>query len=125
MDHNFPGVSLKRTKHAVSKDFFGPFISAHAVKSTIKDLQKIYQIRNCSDSTFKNRSRPCIEHQMKRCSAPCAGFVDQSTYKSDIFSSQQYLSSSSKNIRSSMKLKMQKFADNQEFEQANEIKKKN
>ena len=57
---------------------------------------------------------------MKRCSAPCAGFVDQSTYKSDIFSSQQYLSSSSKNIRSSMKLKMQKFADNQEFEQANE-----
>jgi len=124
MNHNFPGVSLKRTKHAVSKDFFGPFISAHAVKSTIKDLQKIYQIRNCSDSTFKNRSRPCIEHQMKRCSAPCAGFVDQSTYKSDIFSSQQYLSSSSKNIRSSMKLKMQKFADNQEFEQANEIKKR-
>ena len=77
MDHKYPSISLKRSKNAVSKNFFGPFISAKAVKSTIKDLQKIYQIRNCSNSTFNNRSRPCIEHQMDRCSAPCVGFISE------------------------------------------------
>ena len=56
MNHHFPGISLKRTKNAVSKNYFGPFISAYGVRSSIKDLQKIYQIRNCSDSTFNNRS---------------------------------------------------------------------
>ena len=94
MEHKFPSVSLKRTKHLATKNFFGPFISAQAVKSTIKDLQKIYQIRNCSDSTFNNRSRPCIEHQMKRCSAPCVGLIGETSYKTDINSSQQYLSAS-------------------------------
>ena len=58
MDHKYPSISMRRSKHAVSKNFFGPFISAQAVKTTIKDLQKIYQIRNCSDTTFNNRSRP-------------------------------------------------------------------
>ena len=75
---------MKRSKHAVSKDYFGPFISAYAVKSTIKDLQKIYQIRNCSNSTFRNRSRPCIEHQMQRCSAPCVEHISEIDYSTDI-----------------------------------------
>jgi excinuclease ABC subunit C len=60
MEKKYPSVNMIRSKHNVSKDYFGPFISAKAVKSLIKDLQKIFQIRNCSDSTFKNRSRPCI-----------------------------------------------------------------
>ena len=64
MDDKFPSISMKRSKHAVSKDYFGPFISAYAVKSTIKDLQKIYQIRNCSNGTFRNRPRLCIEHKL-------------------------------------------------------------
>ena len=68
MDHKYPSISMKRSKHGISKNFFGPFISAQAVKATIKDLQKIYQIRNCSDTTYNNRSRTCIEHQMQRCS---------------------------------------------------------
>jgi len=122
MNNIFPSISMKRSKHAVSKDFFGPFVSAHAVKSTIKDLQKIFKIRNCSDSTFRNRSRPCIEHQMQRCSAPCVGFINEGNYMEDISSSQHYLSSSSKKAKSLMLLQMKKFSDQQEFEQANEIK---
>ena len=90
---------MKRSKHAVSKNFFGPFISAQAVKATIKDLQKIYQIRNCSDTTFNNRSRPCIEHQMQRCSAPCVNLISEISYQGDILSSQQYLSSSGKKLK--------------------------
>ena len=124
LDHKFPGISMKRSKHAVSKNFVGPFISAQAVKLTIKDLQKIYKIRNCSDSTFKNRSRPCIEHQMRRCSAPCVGLIDIEDYQSDVFSSQQYLASTEKEIRSLMNSQMQKLANLQEFERANELKKR-
>jgi excinuclease ABC subunit C len=124
MDHKYPSISMKRSKHAVSKDFFGPFISAHAVKSTIKDLQKIYQIRNCSDSTFKNRSRPCIEHQMQRCSAPCINLISEASYQGDILSSQHYLSSSGKKTKSLMTAQMLKLAEQQEFERAQEIKKR-
>ena len=124
MDHKYPSISLKRSKHAVSKNYFGPFISAQTVKSTIKDLQKIYQIRNCSDSTFNNRSRPCIEHQMQRCSAPCVNLISEISYQGDISSSQQYLSSTGKKTKSIMIAQMQKLADQHEFERANELKKR-
>ena len=124
MDHKYPSISMKRSKHAVSKNFFGPFISAQAVKATIKDLQKIYQIRNCSDTTFNNRSRPCIEHQMQRCSAPCVNLISQVSYQEDILSSQHYLSSSGKITKSLMTAQMHKLAEQQEFERAQEIKKK-
>jgi excinuclease ABC subunit C len=124
MDHKYPSISMKRSKHAVSKNFFGPFISAQAVKATIKDLQKIYQIRNCSDTTFNNRSRPCIEHQMQRCSAPCVNLISEVTYQGDIVSSQHYLSSSGKQTKSLMTAQMHKFAQNQDFERAQEMKKR-
>ncbi len=124
MDHKYPSISMRRSKHAISKNYFGPFISVQAVKATIKDLQKIYQIRNCSDATFNNRSRPCIEHQMQRCSAPCINLISETSYQGDITSAQHYLSSSGKKTKSLMTGQMQKLADEQEFERANEIKKR-
>jgi len=124
MDHKYPSISMKRSKHAVSKNFFGPFISAQAVKATIKDLQKIYQIRNCSNTTFNNRSRPCIEHQMQRCSAPCVNLISEISYQGDIVSSQHYLSSSGKKTKALMTAQMHKLAEHQEFERAQEIKKR-
>jgi len=122
MDDKFPSISMKRSKHAVSKDYFGPFISAYAVKSTIKELQKIYQIRNCSNSTFRNRSRPCIEHQMQRCSAPCVEQVNEIDYSTDISSSQNYLASTGKKSRKLMLSQMKKLADECNFEKALELK---
>jgi len=122
MSHKFPGISMKRSKHSVTRDFFGPFVSMHAVKATIKDLQKIYQIRNCSDSTFRNRSRPCIEHQMRRCSAPCVNQVKAIDYALDIQSAQSYLSSSGKKTKSLMMAQMERLAQKQDFEQASIIK---
>ncbi|MDB9908812.1 excinuclease ABC subunit UvrC [Gammaproteobacteria bacterium] len=122
MNDKFPSISMKRSKHSVSKDYFGPFISAYAVKSTIKDLQKIYQIRNCSNSTFRNRSRPCIEHQMRRCSAPCVDQISELDYGVDISSSQDYLASTGKKARNLMLSKMQKLADECNFEKAQELK---
>ena len=122
MSDKFPSISMKRSKHAVSKDYFGPFISAYAVKSTIKDLQKIYQIRNCSNSTFRNRSRPCIEHQMQRCSAPCVQHISEIDYSTDISSSQNYLASTGKKSRNLMLSQMKKLADECNFEKAQELK---
>ncbi|MDC1008364.1 excinuclease ABC subunit UvrC [Gammaproteobacteria bacterium] len=122
MGDKFPSISMKRSKHAVSKDYFGPFISAYAVKSTIKDLQKIYQIRNCSNSTFRNRSRPCIEHQMQRCSAPCVKHISEIDYSADISSSQSYLASTGKKSRDLMLSQMKKLADEYNFEKAQELK---
>jgi len=122
MNHQFPGISMKRSKDAVSKNFFGPFISMQAVKATIKDLQKVYQIRNCSDSTFSNRSRPCIEHQMNRCSAPCVQKVRSLEYALDVRSAQSYLSSSGKQTKHLLINQMEKLAYKQDFEQANIIK---
>jgi len=122
MSDKFPSISMKRSKHAVSKDYFGPFISAYAVKSTIKDLQKIYQIRNCSNSTFRNRSRPCIEHQMQRCSAPCVEQISEIDYSTDISSSQNYLASTGKKSRNLMLSQMKKLADECDFEKAQELK---
>ena len=122
MDHKYPSISMKRSKQAVSKNFFGPFISAQAVKSTIKDLQKIYQIRNCSDNTFNNRSRPCIEHQMQRCSAPCVNLISEVSYQSNVAASQHYLSSTGKKTKSLMTAQMHKLAEQQEFERAQEVK---
>ena len=124
LDHKYPSISMKRSKHAVSKNFFGPFISAQAVKATIKDLQKIYQIRNCSDTTFNNRSRPCIEHQMQRCSAPCVNLISEISYQGDIISSQHYLSSSGQKTKSLMTAQMHKLAEKQEFERAQEVKRR-
>ncbi|MDC1107691.1 excinuclease ABC subunit UvrC [Gammaproteobacteria bacterium] len=122
MSDKFPSISMKRSKHAVSKDFFGPFISAQAVKSSIKDLQKIYQIRNCSNSTFRNRSRPCIEHQMQRCSAPCVEKISAIDYSVDISSSQNYLASTGKKSRKLMLSQMEKLAEECNFEKAQELK---
>jgi excinuclease ABC subunit C len=122
MSDKFPSISMKRSKHGVSTDYFGPFISAYAVKSTIKDLQKIYQIRNCSNSTFRNRSRPCIEHQMQRCSAPCVNQISEIDYSADITSSQNYLASTGKKSRNLMLSQMKKLADERNFEKALELK---
>ncbi len=93
-DHDFPGVYLKRTKKAVDRNYFGPFVSSDAVKKSIKEIQKIYKVRNCSDTTFAKRTRPCIEYQMKRCSAPCVNHIKKIDYYEDIVSAKSFISSS-------------------------------
>ncbi len=94
LNHEFPGIYSKRTKHDVNKNFFGPFVSSEAVKKSIKEIQKIFKIRNCSDNTFANRTRPCIEFQMKRCSAPCVKMINKVDYFEDVNGAQSFLSSS-------------------------------
>lgn len=122
--NGFPAISLKRVKNQISSDYIGPYINVKTVKNTLKDLQKIFKLRNCSDTTFRNRSRPCIEHQMHRCSAPCVGLINTNDYLDDVELAKRYLLDSNLKFRNQMILKMKKFAEIEEFERANEIKKR-
>ena len=124
LDKEFPGVYLKRTKGSINKNYIGPFISSQAVKNSIKDVQKIFRVRNCSDSTFQSRTRPCIEFQMKRCSAPCTKNISREEYRDDIEKSKDYLTSSKKNLVSTLKKAMKKASDELNFEKAAEIRNK-
>ena len=90
-NHKYPSIGLKRTKKAVDEKYFGPFVSSYAVKKSIKEIQRIFKLRNCSDNTFASRSRPCIEYQMKRCSAPCVSHISKNQYAEDVIEAKNYL----------------------------------
>ena len=122
LDHEFPGVYSKRTKNAVDKKYYGPFVSSEAVKKSIKEIQKIFKIRNCSDNTFANRTRPCIEFQMKRCSAPCVQKINKVDYFEDIISAKSFLSSSDTKIVKKLKSDIDKAVTKLNFEKAAEIR---
>ncbi len=118
LDHNYPGIYLKRTKKAIDKNYFGPFVSSEAVKKSIKEIQKVYKLRNCSDNTFSNRSRPCIEHQMKRCSAPCVSKVKKTDYFHDVLGAKSFLSSSNKKTANKILADIKQAASKLNFEKA-------
>jgi excinuclease ABC subunit C len=122
LDHDYPGIYLKRTKKAVNSNYFGPFVSSGAVKKSIKEIQKIFKLRNCNDSTFSNRSRPCIEFQMKRCSAPCIKNIGKVDYFEDVESAKSYLSSSDSQTTGRLKDDIQKASNELDFEKAADIR---
>ena len=121
-DHDYPGIYLKRTKKAVNANYYGPFVSSGAVKQSIKEIQKIFKLRNCNDSTFSNRSRPCIEFQMKRCSAPCVRNIRKIDYFEDVVSAKSYLSSSDSQTVKRLKDDIQKASSDLDFEKAADIR---
>jgi len=122
LDHEFPGVYSKRTKKSVDKKYFGPFVSSEAVKKSIKEIQKIFKVRNCSDNTFANRTRPCIEFQMKRCSAPCVQKINKVDYFEDISSAKLFLTSSDTKTVERLTGEIDKAVSRLDFEKAAEIR---
>ena len=122
--HDFPQIQLKRSKQATNENFFGPYTNARLVRNQIKELQKVFKIRNCSNSTFSNRSRPCIEFQMKRCSAPCVKLISKSDYAEDILSAKRYLTSEKKHVKKMLKEKMHRYSEQLQFEEADRYKKR-
>jgi excinuclease ABC subunit C len=122
--HTYPSIQLKRSKQAVSEDYYGPYTSANLVRDQLKELQKIFKLRNCADSTFANRSRPCIEYQMKRCSAPCVNFISTEDYLEAISAAKQYLTSEKKQIKKILTRKMEVHASKLEFEEAEHFRKR-
>ncbi len=122
LDHEYPGIYSKRTKKGVDTKYFGPFVSSEAVKKSIKEIQKIFKLRNCSDNTFANRTRPCIEFQMKRCSAPCVQKINKVDYFEDIVSAKSFLSSSDTKTIQKLTKDIEKAVIKLDFEKAADIR---
>jgi excinuclease ABC subunit C len=83
-NHPFPRLSFDRGKRQGSGRYFGPYPSASAVRQTLSLAQKLFRLRQCEDSFFRNRSRPCLQYQIRRCTAPCVGLIDEQTYRRDV-----------------------------------------
>lgn len=115
---NWPQVTKHRGKKEKDGFYFGPFASAGSANWTIKMLQKVFQLRICDESTFKNRERPCILYQIKRCSAPCVNYINQIDYKKSVEDAIQFVSGKSREIQKSLSKQMEEASEKLDFEKA-------
>ena len=118
-DNPYPRIASGRGKgkHQVGK-FFGPYPSAYNAKDTLLVLQKLFNVRQCENSYFSQRKRPCLQYQIKRCSAPCVGLISPEDYKEDVQNSIRFLQGDTKELNQELIGKMEAAAENLEFEKA-------
>ncbi|MCH8465101.1 MAG: excinuclease ABC subunit UvrC [Roseinatronobacter sp.] len=117
-DHAFPQLRKHRGRRATPGAYFGPFASAGAVNRTLNQLQRVFLLRNCTDSVFNSRTRPCLLYQIKRCSAPCVGYVSEPDYAALVADAAGFLSGKSTKILAQLAEQMQAASDAMEFERA-------
>lgn len=117
-DHRFAQITKHRGARTRKGQYFGPFASAGAVNRTITALQRAFLVRNCSDSVFSNRKRPCLQYQIKRCAAPCVDYIDESGYAELVEQAADFLSGRSAGVQTALAERMQEASDALEFETA-------
>ena len=117
-EDKWPQIKRHRGKKEKKGFFFGPFASAGSANWTIKMIQKIFHLRVCDDTVFKNRERPCILYQIKRCSAPCVGFIEEKDYKQSVEDSIEFVSGKSRKIQKNLSQQMEKASEELDFEKA-------
>jgi len=117
-DHAFPQLRKHRGRRATKGSYFGPFASAGAVNRTLNQLQRVFLLRNCTDSVFNSRTRPCLLYQIKRCSAPCVGYISEHDYAGLVKDAERFLSGKSTKIQAQLAEDMAKAAEAMEFERA-------
>ena len=116
--HPFPRLQFHRGSRKAKGRYFGPYPSAGAVRKTLNELQKLFMIRQCPDSYFRNRSRPCLQYQIKRCTAPCVGIVDEAQYGRDFDAALQFLEGRNDAVVATFVKRMEQASADQEYEQA-------
>ncbi|MCR5874628.1 excinuclease ABC subunit UvrC [Phenylobacterium sp. J426] len=117
-DHEAPQLRKHRGAHSIKGDYFGPFASAWAVNRTLNTLQKAFLLRSCSDSVYETRTRPCMLHQIRRCSAPCTGLISLDDYNGLVNEAGAFLRGKSRAVMDRMAKEMQAASEDLEFERA-------
>jgi excinuclease ABC subunit C len=117
-DHEAPGLFKYRGARTRKGQYYGPFANAGAVNTTINALQRIFLIRTCTDSFYANRTRPCLQHQIKRCAAPCTGEISKEGYADLVKQTKDFLTGKSHEIKSRFSERMQKASEELDFETA-------
>ena len=121
-DHQYPRVLKHRGPHNIAGDYYGPFANVAAVDEAILVVQKIFKIRNCTDTYFSNRNRPCLQYHIKRCTAPCVKRIDDVAYNDSVQQAKNFLLGKTDIVQKVLSEKMIAFSDNMEFEKAAQIR---
>ena len=117
-DHKFPRIQKHRGARRNKGHYYGPFASAGSVNQTLNALQKLFLLRSCSDSFFNNRDRPCLLYQIKRCSAPCVGRIDDQSYDGLVADAKSFLDGKSSDVQAKLAKEMEGAAEALDFERA-------
>jgi excinuclease ABC subunit C len=117
-EHRFPQIKKHRGAKKEKGNYYGPFASAGAVNRTLNQLQKVFLLRNCSDAMFQSRTRPCLLYQIKRCAAPCVGYVDEAAYGGLVADAERFLQGKSTQVQAKLADDMAAASDEMEFERA-------
>ena len=117
-EHQFPRLQKYRGRKNIKGDYYGPFVSPSVADYTLIALQKAFLLRSCSEGTFKNRSRPCLLYDIKRCSGPCVNYINEAKYKESIDDAKKFLKGNTKKIEKKLNKKMKIASKNQMFEEA-------
>ncbi len=116
--HEFPKIAKHRGRKAKGAEYFGPFASVGSVNRTLHQLQRIFLLRNCTDSDFATRTRPCLQYQIARCSGPCVGKINTKDYNQLVNDARKFLQGKSTKIQENMALEMANASNSLEFERA-------
>jgi len=116
--HEFPRLSFYRGSRKEAGRFFGPFPSAGAVRESLQQLQKLFRLRNCEDTYFSNRTRPCLQYQIQRCTAPCVGLIGREAYAKDVGAAIKVLEGRNDEVQQELGRRMEAAAERLEFEDA-------
>lgn len=121
-DHEFPRLSKYRGEQKAPGTYFGPFASGEAVEEAILGVQKIFQLRTCTDSMFASRKRPCLQYYIKRCSGPCAGKISEQNYKESLTQAKEFLKGETDAIQKVLSKHMEEASARLDFERAKEYR---